>query len=191
MRERLSVFLDGELGHAESLKLIKQLDSDLELRGCWQRYHLYGSALRDELTPVLSADFSQRVSDVLANEPVQFAPAKMTKKRRIVGPVAGFAVAASLVGIAILLQKPAIQNTEDTPVPSVAEVTIPLSLIEKSAETSPESTLIVSNSKNENIRERINQLLVEHNEYNPASDMTGLMPYARFVGYKPQTERSE
>ena len=45
--------------------------------------------------------------------------------------------------------------------------------------------LIVSNSRNENIRAKINRLLVEHNEYNPAGDMTGMLPYSRFVGYNP------
>ncbi len=53
---------------------------------------------------------------------------------------------------------------------------------------SQEYDLIVANSKNENVRERINRLLVEHNEYNPASDMTGILPYSRFVGYNPRTD---
>ena len=191
MREKLSAFLDGELGHSESLKLIKQLDVDMDLRGQWQRYHTYGSALRDEITPVLSPDFGSRVLQALANEPVQFAPAAMTKRRRLTGPVAGFAVAASLVGIAILLQKPAVEDTNNSELQTIAEVTAPALPLAKSVEPSSNNTLIVANSKNENVRERINQLLVEHNEYNPASDMTGLMPYSRFVGYNPRTEKAE
>jgi hypothetical protein len=52
----------------------------------------------------------------------------------------------------------------------------------------PQYDLIVANSKNENVRERINRLLVEHNEYNPVSDMTGIWSYSRFVGYTPAAE---
>lgn len=194
MREKLSAFLDGELGHAESLKLIRQLDDDLELRGQWQRYHTYGSVLRDEMTPVLSTDFSQRVLLALEKEPVQLAPAAVTSRRRIAGPLAGFAVAASLVGIAILLQKPVLQENENIEASTVAEVSAPALPLPDPVGSSSERTdggLIVANSKNENIRERINQLLVEHNEYNPASDMTGIMPYSRFVGYNPQNQKPE
>ena len=55
--------------------------------------------------------------------------------------------------------------------------------------SSAENGLIVANSKNENVRERINRLLVEHNEYNPAGDMTGMLPYSRFVDYKPRVDK--
>ncbi|MEN8712197.1 MAG: sigma-E factor negative regulatory protein [Arenicellales bacterium] len=191
MREKLSAFLDGELGHAESLKLIRQLDVDMELRGQWQRYHTYGSVLRDEMTPVLSADFSQRVLQALEQEPVQLAPAAASSHRRITGPLAGLAVAASVVGIAILLQKPVIQDNQDSKVSTVAEVSAPALPLAKPVAGTSDSGLIVANSKNENIRERINQLLVEHNEYNPAGDMTGIMPYSRFVGYNPRRDKSE
>jgi len=191
MREKLSAFLDGELGHAESLKLIRQLDVDADLRGQWQRYHAYGSVLRDEITPVLSADFSQKVLLALEKEPVQLAPAAVSSRRRIAAPLAGLAVAASLVGIAILLQKPVLQQNEKSEVSTVAEVALPLPEPVETISESADSGLIVANSKNENIRERINQLLVEHNQYNPASDMTGIMPYSRFVGYNPQNEKPE
>ena len=194
MREKLSAFLDGELSHTESLKMIRQLDVDIELRGQWQRYHAYGSVLRDEIMPVLSTDFSQRVLLALEKEPVQLAPAAARSRRRIAGPIAGLAVAASLVGIAILLQKPVLQEHENAEVSKLAEATAPaLPLPEPAGVTSElaDGGLIVANSKNENIRERINQLLVEHNEYNPASDMTGIMPYSRFVGYNPQNEKPE
>ena len=189
MKEKLSAFMDGELDHSESVQLIRQLDTDSKLRGQWQRYHTYGSVLRDEMTPVLSADFSSKVLRALAKEPVQLAPAAMTGRRRLAGPVTGLAVAASLVGIAILLQKPVMEDNPEAKVSNVAEVSVPVLPLPKSVTSSTDSTLIVANSKNENVRERINRLLVEHNEYNPASDMTGMLPYSRFVGYHPQTDK--
>ena len=193
MKENLSAFIDGELDTAESLRMISRIDKETELRGQWERYHTYGSALRDELTPTLSADFSERVSEVLMQEPVQFAPAALSAGRRIRGPLAGIAVAASLVGIAILLQKPSLEITPVEQTISTAKVPAPLSVpVNTVADSSNENNqLIVANSKNENIREKINRLLVEHNEYNPVGDMTGMLPYSRFVGYNPRVDNPE
>lgn len=196
MKENLSAFIDGELDHAESIQMVTRLDKDKQLRQQWSRYQTYGSALRDELTPALSADFSTRVCKHLAEEPVQFAPAAMPKARRLRGPLAGIAVAASLVGVAIILQQPVFENTQENQATTVAEVSDPLPLAANDAtNAAPNSNdvdqLIVSNSRNENIRAKINRLLVEHNEYNPAGDMTGMLPYSRFVGYNPRIDNPE
>lgn len=186
MKENLSAFIDGELDHAESIQMVTRLDKDKQLRQQWSRYQAYGSALRDELMPALSADFSARVCQRLAEEPVQFAPAAMPKARRLRGPLAGIAVAASLVGIAIILQSPVLENAQENKVTTIAEVSDPLPLSANDAANGHDTDqLIVSNSRNENIRAKINRLLVEHNEYNPAGDMTGMLPYSRFVGYNP------
>ncbi len=193
MNGKVSTFFDGELDHDESLELIRQLDSDQDLRAQWRRYNLYSSAMRDELSAAISSGFSDRVLKALADEPVQLAPSSMPSKRRLNGPLAGFAVAASLVAIAIfVVQKPVQLDTQEAAVSSVAglsnpEITpLPVNTVANSE--APGSELIVANSKNENVRERINRLLIEHNEYNPASDMTGMWSYSRFVGYNPGTD---
>lgn len=192
MKESVSCFIDGELDQVESEQLIRRLIEDNDLRGQWRRYNIYRSSMRDELSPVLSAGFSDRVLQALVNEPVQLAPASLAKRTRLRGPVVGLAVAASLLGIAILLQKPALQETLEIEASTVAEISSPViaSLPEQNSPigNNQESDLIVANSKNENVRERINRLLVEHNEYNPASDMTGIWSYSRFVGYNPRTD---
>ncbi|MCK5360705.1 MAG: sigma-E factor negative regulatory protein, partial [Gammaproteobacteria bacterium] len=175
MKENLSAFMDGELEHSESLELIKELSRDDELLGKWHRYNTFSSVLKGEITEQLPAGFSDRVIQQLAKEPVQFVPAAVPRRKRLAGPVAGFAVAASLVGIAILLQKPVINDATDDKLSSVAQITAPALPVAKSELPTADSNLIVANSKNENIRERINQLLVEHNEYNPAGDMTGML----------------
>ena len=189
MKEKISAFLDGELDHSESVELIEELNRNDDLRGHWLRYTTYSSVLKDEVTPVLSAGFSERVAQQLEKEPVQLAPAAMRSRRRITGPFAGLAVAASLVGVAILLQKPVINDEAEDKVSSVAKVTVPALPLPKADSSSSDGSLIVANSKNENVRERINQLLVEHNEYNPAGDMTGMLPYSRFVDYNPRVDK--
>ena len=189
MKEKLSAFLDGELDRSESLELLKELNRDDELRDQWRRYHTYASVLKDEASSVLTTDFSEKVIQQLAKEPVQFSPAAMPARKRLAGPIAGLAVAASLVGIAILLQKPVINDVSEDNVSNVAQVSVPALPLPKSELPSTDSSLIVANSKNENVRERINRLLIEHNEYNPAGDMTGMLPYSRFVGYNPRVDK--
>jgi hypothetical protein len=100
-----------------------------------------------------------------------------------------------LIGIAILVQKPVLLDTSDKQATVVAELSTPVlpplpvqNSIAPVNEGNQGSDLIVANSKNENVRERINRLLVEHNEYNPASDMTGIWSYSRFVGYNPSSD---
>ena len=191
MNENLSAFMDGELEHSESLKLIKELSRDDELLGKWHRYNTCSSVLKGEMTAPLPAGFSEKVIKQLAKEPVQLVPAAMPRRKRLAGPVAGFAVAASLLGIAILLQKPVINDVNEDKLSSVAQITAPALPVSKSELPGTDSNLIVANSKNENVRERINRLLVEHNEYNPAGDMTGMLPYSRFVGYSPRVNKPE
>ncbi|MEA1888189.1 MAG: RseA family anti-sigma factor [Pseudomonadota bacterium] len=191
MKENVSYFLDGELDQEESEQLIRQLNEDIELRALWRRFNIYGTAMRDELSPAISADFSGKVLLALANEPVQLAPASLAKRKRMRGPLVGLAVAASLLGIAILLQKPVLNGAgENQPstVATLSKIVTPLPAQDGPAGENQEYELIVANSKNQNIRERINRLLVEHNEYNPASDMTGIWSYSRFVGYNPSTD---
>ncbi|MFW2440732.1 MAG: sigma-E factor negative regulatory protein [Arenicellales bacterium] len=192
MKESVSCFIDGELDQDATEQLISKLCEDNDLRRQWRRFNTYRSAIRDELSPVLSAGFSDRVVQALANEPVQLAPASLPKRTRLRGPLAGLAVAASLVGIAILLQKPVIQDSQENEASTVAELSSPviesLPVQDSPIGKNQEYDLIVANSKNENVRERINRLLVEHNEYNPASDMTGIWSYSRFVGHNPSTD---
>lgn len=187
MKERVSAFIDGETSHAESLEVIRALDNDAELRKQWHRYHVYGHVLRDELTTMVTEDFTSNVIKALADEPVQLAPSAMKRRNRLSGPVAGMAVAASLVAVAVLVFNPAVNNQQETgAAPTLAvKQTSPVKLVAQPAADYDQDDLIVANSKNENVRERINRLLVQHNQYNPASDMTGIMPYSRFVGYNP------
>lgn len=190
MREKLSSFYDGELNQSDSELLINSLKQDDKLQQQWSDYSLYGAAMRDELSPLLSTGFSEKVQKLVEDEPVQLAPASLAKRSRLRGPVVGFAVAASLLAVAILVQKPVLETSPESQVAAVAgsattAVTTPTTVALTNATVSetvgvrPEAELqqydlIVANSKNENVRERINRLLVEHNEYNPASDMTGI-----------------
>jgi len=170
MSEKISAFIDSELDDHESRSFATTLLKDPQSRAAWRRYQVYGAALREELPSALAPGFAARVAAALEEEPVRLNPSAVRRRHRWLAPLTGAAVAASVLGIAILLQKPVIESESTNQLAS-------------SARGTGDAGLIVANSRNENVRERINRLLVEHNEFNPAADMTGMMPYSRFVSY--------
>ena len=98
-REQLSAFLDDELEAAESEMLVRRLGADFDLRGAALRYGLIGDVIRDEVADGDPRDLPRRVADALDREPVlkQAMPI-----RRLLRPLAGAAVAASVAAIAIV-----------------------------------------------------------------------------------------
>lgn len=183
MNDKISALMDNELGRREAFKMLDIIEKDLQEQQRWSRYHLYGAVMREELPSAIAPDFHERVAAVIAQEPVQLAPAAMQVDRSWRKPAFGLAVAASLLAVVIIVQKPF----------STGPGPAPVSVAKHTPATIPQvgSQLIVANRNNENVRERINRLLVEHNEYNPASDMTGMMPYARFVDYSITSGKKE
>ena len=70
-KEILSSFIDDQtLSNSELDALI----SDAECAQDFERYHLIGDAIRDELSPELSLDFASKVSAAIALEPTIIAP---------------------------------------------------------------------------------------------------------------------
>lgn len=67
--EDLSAFVDGELGKSESAFLLRRLEHDDELRGCYARYHLIRDCLRNPATAAPAADaLAVRVRAALQDE---------------------------------------------------------------------------------------------------------------------------
>lgn len=168
--------MDGELERADSLKLLDAIHKDTAARQKWQRYNIYAAVLREDLPAPLSTDFHEKLACKLSEEPVRLTPGAVQSDQVWRKPVFGLAIAASLLAVVVVLQKP-----------FTSPIAEPLEVAKVEAPQS-DGALIVANSKQENVRERINRLLVEHNEYNPASDMTGMMPYSRFVSYSPDAD---
>lgn len=70
-KEILSSFADGqELSAAELDKLINDVESAKD----FERYHLIGDAIREELAPAFTTDFASSVSAAIAQEPAILAP---------------------------------------------------------------------------------------------------------------------
>lgn len=108
-RRQLSALMDGALPPDEARFLLRRLQHDGELGGCWERWQMTGEVLRGRLVAPLPQDFSRRVASAIAREPIPSSPAKG-------GPRwmrwSGGAIAASAALVALFMAR------QQSPVPA-------------------------------------------------------------------------
>ena len=163
MKEQISALMDGELDEQAAENAIQALRAEGQSLEAWRTYHLISDAMRD--TRLLSAGFTARVAERLAQEPTVLAPANLPRS-----PVKrfAFAAAASVAGVGLvgwLAFAPQSQVTPPVaqgPAPAVAGTitTIPL----------PSAT---------------NDYLLAHQGFSPRVSLQGMAPYVRTVAERP------
>jgi sigma-E factor negative regulatory protein RseA len=179
--ERLSALVDDELPRDEIAGEINKLYQGKEAKAGWTSFHLIGDAMRREMgssyMPSLAAEISRRIQD----EPVVLAPGAMqspapSRKKTLVG----LAVAASMVGAAVLIAPQLIS-------PQGAEN--PQQIAQSQPQTNSETFYVSQNGtrwellKKPEVESKLNAYLVNHREHSPASKIKGILPYATFVSY--------
>ncbi len=103
-REQLSALMDGALPEDQTRFLLRRLQHDAALAGCWERWRIAADTMRGT-TPSrrLPADFASRVAAALQEDaPLDAAArasARTAQRRRLGG---GAALAAALAAMAIL-----------------------------------------------------------------------------------------
>ena len=104
IREQVSAFLDGELPSSETELLLKRLTRDPELRQSFGRYALIGESLRGVSgSASLSLGFAARINRSIDGEPAAPAlPAARARPLQWWKPIAGTAVAAGVMGVAVV-----------------------------------------------------------------------------------------
>ncbi len=114
-KEQLSALMDGEAGGRQR-ELIDELLQEPELLETWSRYHLISDCLQQQvpaqMPTQIELDLSARVAKSLAQEPTILAPTRVPA--RLVKPVTGFALAASVAALAIFgIQQQQLQVPHD------------------------------------------------------------------------------
>ncbi len=180
-RERLSALLDAQLEHHDKTTEISKL---IRLGGSaeqWYRYHLIGDAIRQELGPVVDPRLAERISQRLEHEPVVLAPSSLPHKPNTWHkPAAGIAIAASVAIMAVALAPQFINPPPGGQSNETAAV----------ADEAPKLNVYVAEDgtrwdllQKPKVESRLNDYLVNHQEYAPVGNMKGIMPYASFVSY--------
>src|SRR6185503_4820109 len=133
MKDQSSAFVDGELGDAESARLIAQLKGDPALRHAWDEYHRIGDALRGHVAPVLGARLAER----LAAEPVVLAPAAMRGASPVQQVMTRWALPAAAAVAAVALVAWTALPTFFSGAPQVAQTAAPATVAQSAPATPP------------------------------------------------------
>jgi negative regulator of sigma E activity len=105
-REQLSALLDGELAPDQARFLLRRLQHDHELAGCWERWQLCGDLMRGSAPALLPEGFAERVRHALdaGSAPTQAMAMTGSGARTRWLPWAGSAaLAASVAAVALLV----------------------------------------------------------------------------------------
>ncbi|GJM05676.1 MAG: anti-sigma-E factor RseA [marine bacterium B5-7] len=183
--EQLSALIDGEY-EGNSNKAFDELIHSQEMKNTWSRYHLIGDCLREQLPEKVSAQISSRVSKALLDEPTILAPQKI--KQFNLKPLAGFAIAASVAMAAVFTVQHSNETNSIPLAPSLADnTTVP----KAQTYSFPEAQVLPaavkkSDTPKEFANQRLNNYLMNHNEYRSNGSMNGILPYVRLVTIESQ-----
>lgn len=115
-RQQLSALMDGGLAADEARFLMRRLQHDRELTGCWERWQLCGDVLRGQATAPAPGGFADRVALAVAAEA---APAGATaspdvrRGRSALTRWGGGALAASVALVALFMARQ--QSPQEAP----------------------------------------------------------------------------
>jgi sigma-E factor negative regulatory protein RseA len=169
--EQLSVLVDGECEDWEVEFILRRLSRDPALKEHWECYHLISDAMKNNLPSLVDANFTGRIRQAIDAESVPQVPAAATPSS-LYKPVVGFSVAASVALIVGLLALKPLESPNDLSPNSLAKI------------SPPESTTTPSSDTESVLESRLNNYLVNHNEYASMNSVHGVLPYVRMVGYE-------
>lgn len=122
-RQQLSALMDGDLAADEARFLLRRLQHDQDLAGCWERWQLCGDVLRGQGSAPAPAGFALRVAQAIAAESVSkdAAPqAPSPRSRHLLARWGGGALAASMALVALFMARQ--QSPQDVPVSEGTQV---------------------------------------------------------------------
>lgn len=180
LNEQLSALMDDECAVPELGLALRRLSGNAELKACWQRYHLIGDTMRNNLPQRVGAEFCESVHDLIAAEPPLARTARPGWQQ--IRPVTGWAVAASL-SVAVGLGLSDIWPSGNTsPDPAITMATnnqfSPISDTRESSMIQSVSASPVTDSES-----RLSSYLLNHTEYSSGSSIRGIVPYMHTVTY--------
>lgn len=154
MKQNISTLMDGELCGDEAEVLLSRITSHPEVRQEWLTYHLIGDVMRqpDYVPGALKSGFFER----LHAEPTVLAP---HRKRSAQADFFALSAVASIMAMAFLAWLSVQIDSE--PVPR-------------------QSSAALSNA-NFPVNDSMNDYLLAHHEFSPATDMQGAASYIRTV----------
>jgi sigma-E factor negative regulatory protein RseA len=177
MKENLSRLMDSAIEGNERSRLFDAMADDPELRRTWQRYHLIGAALKNELGRSVDPALPDRIAESVRKEPPLGRPGRLAilPGRSFARQVGSLALAASVAALAIFTLAPHAQRGGSAG-QSLASAGNSAVHVTRSGTTRWETLP-------PEMENTLNAYLVEHGEFSASPGLNGLTSYARFVSY--------
>ncbi len=172
LNEQVSACVDGENETGETALLLRRLSQDDGLRSRWARYHLISDALKKSLPEQLSLELAERIHQAVA---LETTPHPRFNAARLLKPVAGFAIAASMAAIAVF----AVRSLPTATLPAQPEQVA--SVVNAPHNTRYEGTRW--DRTQPEVAARLNAYMLNHSGHTETTGMQSVLPYVRIVGY--------
>lgn len=178
--QKISMFIDEELDYRESVELLKKFKSDEAVKAKMRRYQVISHVIKTEEYFPLSADFTDKISAQIQQEPVYLLPVAsqpQTNQRKKL-----YAIAASTIAAVVLVGK-SINNQPSTAYPALSSsstvapqqlAAIPVDKPE--VKVRPDNNRLPANA-------RFNDYLRAHNGSIYTSGEVSIQPYARVAAF--------
>jgi len=179
-REHLSALVDGEIEESLLRPTVSALESNQELAGAWERYHVIGQAIRGEAVRPEFSKVAANVRSRIAAEPVPMASkSPRGRGRSRLGPFVGAALAASAAFLAVFAVP---QLFDPRPAPPAPAAAVAL------ADPSPQFGLASPGQRwhldKPALQNKLDRFLVNHQAFSPSAGIKGFLPDATVVGYE-------
>jgi len=184
--EQVSALYDDELNQSEHELLLRRLKQEADLQDALLRYQIIGDAIRHNLDAAASTSLASAVSNRIELEDNISIASNSKKSSRILKPVAGLAIAASVAAMAVI----GLQDVGDFQGVQPA----PQRVVQVQPQT-PVNVLPVASGthwdkQQPETERRLNGYLVNHSEYTSSISLQGMINYARIAGYDSKNAQS-
>lgn len=183
--EQLSAWMDaGTAGAGTAMS--DRLLSDGELSQVWERYHLIGDVLRNEMAPIDHASLTAAIHDRLREEPTILAPSvsrlnptahHATRMRW----AAGMAMAASVAAI-VIIGVTRVEQQSGADIAQTGSATVeraPINLAAASRPSAPERDVTEPA-----VDSKINRYLADHSKFVASGgSLNGMVPLVTLISH--------
>lgn len=171
LKQHISEFLDDELDHADSLKLLQSMQQNHELTDTLNRYAAISHLLKNKQHLPIAKDFTATISTQIEQEAFYLLP-----KRKQTKPVYKMlALAASIAAIAVITTN-TIKNPTESPQLAQQQVA-------QQKTTQPAPT---KETEQYPLNARINDYLQAHNNSVYTNGQADFRPLAKVTAYNSQ-----
>jgi negative regulator of sigma E activity len=200
--EKLSYLLD-EYSASDGRAEIDEVLGDVNLQYRARRYRMIGEVMRGELPAAVDTGFHgsvmARIEAEAASRPVDAEPGARDTRgsifdRALFKPIAGFAVAATVALVTVVLWQPlerltgqagdALVEADQQKVERLAGQQPRGDVVTASTSLQPVGTRWKIDGEMPGLQEKLNAYLVNHTEY--SNSVQGLIPQARVAGFDAQ-----